>query len=247
MNAIILAAGYATRLYPLTKDFPKPLLNVGKKTILDLLMDQLDGIDDLREVTLVSNNRFAPLFEQWIAARHGGRKISLLNDGSMTQEDRLGALGDLRLAMADQVVGDDVLVMAADNILRFPLADLLAAFRSRRAPHICVHRIEDVQRLRRTGVATLGTDNRVVSFSEKPAEPESNWAVPPIYVFPREILPSIVSHLSAAGSTDAPGYLIEWLCRETPVYAHEIKGAILDVGTPASLDDARALLSERQP
>lgn len=247
MNAIILAAGYATRLYPLTRDFPKPLLQVGEKTILDLLMDQLDGMDDLREVILVSNNRFAPLFDQWIATRRGNKKISLLNDGSMTHKDRLGALGDLRLAVTDRVIGDDVLVMAADNILRFPLADLLAAFRSRRAPHICVHRIDDVQRLRRTGVATLGTENRVADFSEKPAEPKSNWAVPPIYLFPREILPAIVSHLSAAGPMDAPGYLIEWLCRETPVYAHAIDGTILDVGTPESLEAARASLFDRRP
>lgn len=247
MNAVILAAGYATRLYPLTKDFPKPLLKIGDRTILDLLVDQLETLDDLREIALVSNHRFAPLFDHWIQARGSKKMISLLDDGTVSLEDRLGALGDLRLALAGGLLADDLLVLAGDNVLRFPLAGLVRAFRQRKSPHICVHRVDDPQRLRRTGVAELDADNRVIAFAEKPGDPKTHWAVPPIYVLTREILPDVASHLSAAGNMDAPGHLIEWLCKRTAVFAHQIPGSILDVGTHESLDAARRLLLEPAP
>jgi len=244
VKAIILAAGYATRLYPLTKNFPKPLLRVGDRTILDLLVDQLDDLPHLREIILVTNSRFLPFFEQWREGRRAHKPVSLLDDGSTSNANRLGALGDLRLAMQGSDLGDDLLVTAADNILRFALGEFVAAFHSHRAPHICVHRVEDRQRLRRTGVAELDAEDHVVGFSEKPDDPKSHWAVPPLYIFPQDVLPRILARLSAGGPKDAPGHLIEWLCLEENVFAHRIRGSILDIGTPESLEAARGLIQE---
>lgn len=239
MKAIILAAGYATRLYPLTRDFPKPLLVIGDRSILDSLVDQLTQIDGLREIILVSNSRFLAHFRRWSGASPRAIPVRLLDDGSTCNEDRLGALGDLRIALEHAGHDDDVLVSAADNILQFQLTEFVASFQARRACQIGVHRITDPARLRRTGIAVLGEGDRVMEFAEKPREPKTHWAVPPLYIVSRESLPRIRARLLAGGPTDAPGHLIEWLCGEMPVFAHRIQGTILDIGTPESLDAAR--------
>lgn len=246
MKALILAAGYATRLYPLTKNFPKPLLEVGGRTILDHLVDQMESIPALNGIVLVTNRRFFPMFERWNKARSSRKPLQLLDDGTSSNEDRLGAIGDLRFALETTSLEEGLLVTAADNILRFPLAGLVAAFQSRPAAHICVHHLEDIHRLRRTGVVLLDSENRVKEFAEKPKEPRSNWAVPPLYIFPRATLRRVPEYLAAGGSTEAPGNFIEWLCHQEPVFAYPIPGSILDIGTPESLEAARRLFAEAQ-
>jgi len=243
MNALILAAGYATRLYPLTKDFPKPLLEVGGRTILDQLVDQLASIPSIDRIVLVTNHRFLPHFERWRLGRTSPKPVQLLDDGTTSHEDRLGALGDLRFALQQADLDDDLLVTAADNVLRFPLAEFVAAFQARRAVHVCVHVVEDLERRRRTGIAVLGADGRVLEFAEKPREPKTPWGVPPIYLFPPSALARLPEYLQAGGSPEAPGHFIEWLHRLEPVYAYRIAGTILDVGTPQSLEAARSLLA----
>lgn len=241
MNALILAAGYATRLYPLTKDFPKPLLEVGGRTILDHLVDQIDRIAAIRRIVLVTNHRFLPFFERWKEGHASGKLVQLLDDGTTSNEDRLGAVSDLRFALEHANLNDDLLVTAADNILRFPLVEFVAAFEARPAAYLCVHRVEDLDRRRRTGIAVLDADQRVVEFAEKPAEPKTHWGVPPIYLFPRSTLERFPAYLDTGGSAEAPGHFIEWLHRVEPVFAHQIKGSILDIGTPQSLEAARKL------
>lgn len=240
MTAIILAAGYATRMYPLTRDFPKPLLEVGGRAILDHLLAQLEPLPEVQRMVVISNHRFLSVFQQWQARRPpGARPITLLDDGSTTNENRLGALGDLRFALEQTGVDDDLFVAAADNLLRFPLAEFFAAFARRRAACICVHRVTDPARLRRTGVVVLDADFRVLEFAEKPAAPKSEWAVPPLYLYPREWLPMIRARLAEPGPGDSPGALVEWLCGRVPVFAHPIRGEILDIGNLAALEAAR--------
>lgn len=239
MNALILAAGYATRLYPLTQDFPKPLLEVGGRAILDHLVDQLESLAGLDSLWLVTNHRFFPHFEQWRARRPPRKPMHLLDDGTTRDDERLGAVGDLRFALGRVGLEDDLLVTAADNLPCFPLAEFVTTFQARRASLVCVHRVTDPERLRRTGVAVLDTEGRVVEFAEKPREPKSQWAVPPLYLFPRATLPRVSAYLDAGGSPEAPGHFLEWLCRVEPVYAWPATGPILDIGTPASLEVAR--------
>lgn len=244
MKALILAAGYATRLYPLTNNFPKPLLQVGDRTILDYLAEQMEGIAALTQIVLVTNHRFLPFFESWREARRSGRPVALLDDGTSSNDDRLGAIGDMRFALEHADLDDDLLVTAADNILQFPLADFVAAFQARPASHICVHRVEDPARCRRTGIVVLDKEDRVLEFAEKPAEPKTNWGVPPLYLFPRKTLLRLAAYLAEGGSTEAPGHFLEWLCRVEPVFAHRINGSILDIGTPQSLEAARKLFGK---
>lgn len=239
MKAVILAAGYATRLYPLTRDRPKALLEVGGRTILDHLVTQLDEISAVAGVVLVTNQRFTGQFEAWRAQRSGGKPVIVLDDGTHSNETRLGALGDLHLAIQKTTPDDDLLVAAADNLLGFRLADLVASFESRRVAHLCVHRVDDLARLRRTGVVVLDEDDRVREFAEKPTEPRSHWAAPPLYVFPRGSGTRLDRYLAEGGSPDAPGHFIAWLCQREPVQAFRTVGPVLDVGTPASLAAAR--------
>ncbi len=239
MKALILAAGYATRLYPLTKDFPKPLLEAGGQTILDHLMGQLETIPALDHVFLITNHRFLPHFEAWRRRWVGTRKITLIDDGTTSNEDRLGAIGDLQFAVRQARIDDDLLVTAADNILEFPLMELASAFRACPTSHLCVHVVSDTERLRRTGVVVLDERNRVLEFAEKPREPKTQLAVPPIYLFPQRTLPRVSEYLAQGGSAEAPGHFIEWLFQREPVYAHRIQGTILDIGTPQSLEAAR--------
>src|SRR5688572_3465870 len=162
MKALILAAGYATRLYPLTKDFPKPLLEVGGKTILDHLLDQVAEIPEIDGICVVTNARFAPHFERWRTGRATAVPIELVNDGSTENENRLGAIGDIQLAIEGCGLRDDLFVAAADNILLFPLQEFVAAFRARRAPHVCARYVEELEARRRTGIVVLDEENRIL-------------------------------------------------------------------------------------
>lgn len=240
MKALIIAAGYATRLYPLTKDFPKPLLEVGGRTILDHLLDQIAEIPEIDGIVVVTNARFASHFERWKSERTLGVPIELVNDGSTENENRLGAIGDIQLAIEKCGLKDDLFIAAADNILLFKLKEFVDAFRIRRAPHVCARHVEEIEAQRRTGIVVLDEENRILEFQEKPRNPKSSWGVPPLYLYPKEVLPRIAEYLAEGGSADAPGSFVEWLSRQESVYAWKMNGTVLDIGNLESLEAARA-------
>ncbi len=255
MKALILAAGYATRLYPLTRNFPKPLLEVGGKTLLDHLVDQIREIPDIEHAILVSNHRFVGHFDRWAAERtesardggqaHRGLRFEILDDGTTSNEDRLGAVGDIQYVLSHRDIDDDVLVCCPDNIFQFPLKRFVQAFRANPVSHICVREIQDAKDRKRRGIVLLSDDNRVLDFEEKPENPKSVWAVPPIYLYPRASLPRIAEYLEQGGTSDAPGHLVEWLYKVEPVYAYKIEGSVLDVGNHESLAEARKLFESQ--
>ena len=189
MRALILAAGYATRLYPLTKDFPKPLLTVGGKTILDLLLDQIETIPHIEHICIVTNHRFFSHFTNWREAYKGNLDIDIIDNGTSSNSDRRGAIGDIQFSLTSCDIRDDLLVCAADNIFQFPLSEFVAAFRTNRVTRICVRIVEALEKQRRTGIAVLDSDDRVLDFEEKPQAPKSNWGVPPLYIYPAALLP----------------------------------------------------------
>ena len=257
MKALIIAAGLAARLYPLTRNFPKPLLGIGGKTILDHLVDQLKTIPDIDVVHLITNHRFIGHFQRWGTERmarakreggaHTGVRLDIIDDETTSNDDRLGAVGDILYAVRRRDIRDDLLVCAADNILRFPLERLVRAYKANPVSHICVRTIEDPEDRKRRGIVVLDRDNRVLDFEEKPQNPKSEWAVPPIYLYPSAILPRIAEYLQAGGTADAPGHLVEWLCKEEPVYAYKIEGTVMDIGNHESLAAAREVFGEDGP
>ena len=227
MKCLILAAGYATRLYPLTENFPKPLMDVGGKSILDWLIDDLRTADQIDEFVVISNHKFAHCFEDW--AKGKDYRVTIVDDGTDTNETRLGAVRDIRFAIDRLSLDDDMMVLAGDNVLDFSLTRFLAYAVEKKAS--CVMRYFEPKKetLPKRGVLELDGD-RVVSMEEKPKEPKTQWCCPPFYFYAKEDAKRIGEALDDGCGFDAPGSFIAWLCQKAPVYAMEMPGSRYDVG-----------------
>lgn len=227
MKCLILAAGYATRLYPLTENFPKPLLEVGGKTIVDWLIDDLRSAHVIDEFVVISNHKFAHHFESW--AKDKDYKVTVVDDGTSSNETRLGAVRDIAFAIQTLGLDDDLMVLAGDNVLDFSLTKFLAYGQEKNTS--CVMRYWEDKResLPKRGVLELDGD-RVISMEEKPAQPKTQWCCPPFYYYSREDSKKLGQAISDGCGVDAPGSFISWLAERSPVYAMEMPGSRYDVG-----------------
>jgi len=230
MKCLILAAGYATRLYPLTENFPKPLLKVGEKSILDWLLDDIDKAGLVDAHIVVSNHKFASHFEQWASSRKGGAPISVVDDGTSSNETRLGAVRDIKYALDKLGVNDDVLVIAGDNVLDFSLVRFIEYASGKDSSCIMRYFEPDSAKLRKCGVVEVGEDDRVLSMEEKPCEPKSNWCCPPFYFYKAHDIARLSEGMENGCGVDAPGSFPAWLCRQAPVFAMEMPGKRYDIG-----------------
>ena len=237
MKCLILAAGYATRLYPLTENFPKPLLKVGEKTILDWLVDDIDGAGLVDEYVVVSNHKFAGHFEQWAAGKP--QKITVVDDGTSTNETRLGAVCDIRFAIDKLGLDDDLLVVAGDNVLDFSLQEFVRYALSKKASCVMTYSEPDTARLHKSGVLELAQDDRILSMEEKPSEPKSHWVCPPFYFYAREDAALVPDAIASGCGTDAPGSFIAWLAGRVPVYAMQMPGRRYDIGDLKSYEEVQ--------
>lgn len=242
MKNIVLAAGYATRLYPITENFPKPLLEIGGSTILDRMLADVDAIEAVDGHIIVSNHKFISIFREWLeGARLRYRKpITLIDDGSTDNDHRIGAVKDLILALDECGVEDDILVAAADNVLDFSFGGFVDYFQQKQTSLIMCHYEPSVTALQKTGVVTLDADNRVLQMEEKPREPKSHWAVPPFYLYRREELGLIRSAIDNGCKYDAPGNLAHFLTTRTTLHAYEMPGHRYDIGDVASYERIKA-------
>lgn len=228
MKCLILAAGYATRLYPLTENFPKPLLQVQGKAILDWLIDDVDTAGAVDEYVIISNHRFADHFAAWAKTRK--EKITVLDDGTMTNETRLGAVRDIQFAIDTLKLDDDMLVMAGDNLLDFSLTKFIAYARQKKASCVMCFYEADTEKLKRFGNVTKDENGKIIRMIEKPQVPPSNWCGTPFYYYTKEDARLVEAGIEAGCGTDAPGSYMAWLCRQTPVYAMEMPGKRYDIG-----------------
>ena len=238
MKSIILAAGYATRLYPLTENFPKPLLEIGESTILGRLLDDIDTITGIDGHIIVTNGKFAPMFEEW-AAKRASLPIRVLSDGTFTNETRLGAVRDLILAIETYGINDDLLVLAADNLLDFSLKGFVEEFHRKGTSMIMCHHEPEIYKLQRTGVIAVDDQMKVLQMQEKPEVPVSHWAVPPFYIYRKEDIPLILTALENGCGSDAPGNLAHYLVDRTPVHAWPMPGTRFDIGSLDTYEEAR--------
>ena len=227
MTGIILAAGYATRMYPLTLNFPKPLLEVGGKKIIDHLLEdgERSGIE---RFIVVSNHKFISLFREWA---EGKENVMVLDDGSVDNEHRIGAVKDIEFAIEKAGINDDTLILAGDNVLDFSLSSFIEYGKKKGTSCIMRHRETDKARLRKTGVVTIDQSDLVLSMEEKPKEPKSEWAVPPFYYYVKEDLPLIKEGIENGCGTDAPGSFVSYLAERRPVHAFLMPGKRFDVGS----------------
>ncbi|MCR5761480.1 MAG: nucleotidyltransferase family protein [Sphaerochaetaceae bacterium] len=236
MKCLILAAGYATRMYPLTENFPKPLLEIGRKAILDWLVDDVYINCGISDIVVISNHKFFNHFSQWAEEKvgisdNGSLKITVLDDGSTDNEHRLGAVKDIEFAVDSLGINEDVLVLAGDNLLDFALSGFVSYAKKVKTTCIMRHYQKSVEKLRKTGVVEIDDDSLVLSMEEKPAEPKSNWAVPPFYYYASSDLELLGEGISSGCGTDAPGSFISWLIQKRPVHAYEMPGNRFDVGS----------------
>ncbi|MBO4607573.1 MAG: nucleotidyltransferase family protein [Prevotella sp.] len=238
MKNIIIAAGYATRLYPLTENFPKPLLKVGSKSILGRMLDDIDTFDDIDEHIIVTNHKFAHIFEEWKKETAYRKPITIIDDGTETNETRLGAVRDLLLAISQRGIDDDIMVLAADNILDFSFKGFVDFFQEKQSSVIMYYHEPSLKRLQRTGVIAIDDNRRVLEMQEKPEKPVSEWAVPPFYIYRKDDLPLIRDCMNHGCGFDAPGNLAHYLVDRTPIHAWRMPGTRLDIGSLDSYKEA---------
>ena len=238
MDAILLAGGYATRLYPLTLDHPKALLPVGGRPILDYTVDVLDAADEIQRMFLVTNAKFAGHFSDWAENRSGIKPISILNDRTTSNETRIGAIGDIRFVLDHSDIDTDegIYVLGTDNLARFDITEIIRLSLARGASAIFAMRISDPERLSRVGTVVLDETGRVIAFEEKAKRPQSDLGVPPFYVYAPEAARLIRDYLDGGGNPDAPGHLVAWLVSRCPVCARVTEESTYDIGTVDSYE-----------
>jgi len=248
--AIVLCAGFATRMYPLTKEFPKPLLEVAGRPVIDYLMDQLVELPGLDAIYLISNGKFYPHFAEWKRLWEQNNRsycpvVELLNDGAMDNDHRLGACADFQLVMKTIPEPTRIMVTAGDNIYRFGIKPLWEQFLHDDRHYIVALPESDREKLKKTGVLELTTDDRVTRLYEKPAHPSSEWFCPPLYFFQSNVSKILDEFLAHDAASDAPGYFIGFLCRKEPVYAFRLNASRLDIGSIESYRAADYSLRSR--
>jgi glucose-1-phosphate thymidylyltransferase len=244
VKAVVLAAGYATRLYPLTLNRPKALLPVGGRPMLEHLLARLEPVRGLAEIYVVTNSKFAGQFQEWASGY--GKDVRILDDGTEDEESRLGAIGDLGFAIESEGIDDDLLVLAGDNLFSSSLAPFAEFARERDAPALGVYDVGDLEAIRRYNAIELDADGRVTFFHEKPAEPRSTLTGIALYFYPQRSLPLVGQYLAEGNNPDQPGRLVEWLYPRTAVYAWPVSGRWFDIGSEETLAEAdRAFSSAR--
>ncbi len=241
MKALILAAGYGTRLASVIKDTPKPLIPVGNRPLIDYVVDKLHGIKFLSEIAVVSNNKFTPLFQKWAASRGGRLPIRVVNDGTNTPQERLGSVGDIRFVWQKESSLQDWLIVGGDNLFDGDLSHFVD-FAVSKSPAVSmgVYDIKDISAATKFGVLTIDAGQKVISFQEKPQIPKSSLVAMCLYYFPKETSGYLGEYLSVSKALDAAGSYIKWLSEKKNVYGFQFSGKWYDIGSIESLEEARA-------
>ena len=241
MNALILAAGYATRLYPLTLNKAKPLLPVGGKPIVEWVVDNLGSIPNLSRIYIVTNAKFAADFQSWAnhyQDRHPSVRFKIINDGSTSDDDKLGAIGDINLVLTrESLATDDLIVVAGDNLFEQSLVEFVKTAQNSPAT-VAIHNVGDLEAMKKYGTVTIDSKGVVTNFEEKPQKPKSTLAAVALYYYSRETLPMFTTYLAAGNNPDQPGLFLQWLYTRKLVSTFEIKGRWLDIGSKETLANA---------
>ena len=231
MKNIVIAAGYATRLGELTKNFPKPLLKIGENTILGRMLDDIDQIPEIDEHIIITNHKFAGIFEEWAAKQSYTKPVTIVDDGTETNDTRLGAVCDLLFAMDKLKIDDDMLVVAADNILFFSFQEFVDFAKAKGTSCIMCHEQPSIEKLQRTGVIVLDDNDKVLNMEEKPQQPKSHWAVPPFYIYLKKDLDKVRHSVENGCGKDAPGNLAHYMVEQVEIHAWKMTAGRFDIGS----------------
>lgn len=242
MKVLLLNAGYATRLYPLTENMPKSLLPLGKRLIIDYILDSIDELPDVSEIILISNSKFAGQFTVWAASlnRSGKAPITVLDDGTDSPDNMRGAIGDIKFAIEEKDIDEDICIMAGDNIFTYDINDMYKFFREKDADTLVAIYVPEKHQLQKLAVAILDDDGKILDMTEKPKEPKSNWGIYATYFYKKETLKLIDTYLAEGNSPDAPGNFPSWLYKRQPVFAFKAEGDCIDIGTLENYEKTKA-------
>ncbi len=245
MKCILLCAGYATRLFPLTENFPKALLEVGGRPLLDYIVDEVNSLEEVDQIYLVTNNKYTPHFQKWADEKNNVKPITVFNDKTTTNDNRLGAIGDIQFTIENAMIDDDTLIIAGDNLFTFKLRDFVDFQKQTGNSAICV-KPEKYETLKRLGVVETDENMTIVGFQEKPAEPKGKYAASAVYLYPREVMPIFKQYIDEGNNADAPGNFVAYLYTRKPVSAYAFDGIWYDVGTHEALAEVNELYSKNK-
>ena len=244
MEAIILAAGYSTRLYPLTENMPKSLLDVAGKPIIEHIIKKLEMIADLDTIHIITNDKFEQHFSKWLKSFDSTKKIEIINDKTKGNEERLGALGDINFAINKKNIDNDLIVVAGDNLFEMPLTDMFNFFKKKKSNIIALHDVKNIELAKHYGIVEA-ENNLVVNFEEKPHNPKSTLASTGIYIFPKKTIELIKKYISQGNDADKTGSFIEWLYKRDKVYSYVTEKKWYDIGTVEQLEKANRHYKEK--
>jgi len=248
MKVVLLAAGYATRLYPLTLTQPKPLLSVAGKPMIEYVLDNLAPVGGIERVYVVTNAKFAGHFQKWAdgyRATKSNLGFTIVNDGSTDDTNKLGAIGDLHLVITREKVDDDLVVVAGDNLFSESLGAYGGFCRSKSAPVLGIYDVGSLEQAKKYGVVDLDGEGRIVRFEEKPKQPASTLIGIALYYYPKNVVPRIKQYITEGNNPDQPGRLVQWLYPRTPVYTWTVPGLWYDIGSKETLEEANRIFARR--
>ena len=247
MKLIVLAAGYATRLHPLTLTQPKPLLPVAGKPMMEHVLDNLMPIDEIDEIYIVTNAKFVEHFGAWAEEYKTGHKvrpITIINDGSTDDSNKLGAIGDMNLVVEQAHISDDIIVVGGDNLFSESLEGFGDYCRERRAPVTGVYDVGDLNEIKKYNSIEIDDQDRITYFEEKPAQPKSTLTGIALYYYPASVLALIKQYIADGNNPDQPGRLVQWLYHRTPFFVWRVPGIWFDVGSKETLEEANRIFSQ---
>ena len=238
MKALILAAGYGTRLYPITKNKAKSLLEVHEKPILYYILEKLSEVEDLAEILIVTNDKFYSHFVEKLKDYKSKKTIKVINDYTLSNETRLGAMGDIHYVIETENIKEDLLVIGGDNLFKFSLVDFINFQRTKNSSILAGHIIENSEEVKKHGVLSL-KEEKIIDFEEKPKNPKTNIASTCIYYFNSLTLPLLSTYVTEENSLDKTGEFIQWLHKKTDVHAFIFNSKLYDIGSLSGLKEAR--------
>ena len=246
MKVIILAAGYATRLYPLTLTQPKPLLGVAGQPMIEYVLDNLAPIGGLERIYVVTNAKFAGHFQQWADGYRANKAqldFTIVNDGSTDDSNKLGAIGDLHLVLQREHVDDDIIVVAGDNLFSQPLSEFGQFCRQKQAPVLAVYDVGDLEQIKKYNSISINSQSQITFFEEKPKKPTSTLTGIALYFYPKSALPLIHQYVSEGNNPDQPGRLVQWLYPRVPFFTWKVPGLWFDIGSKETLEEANRIFA----
>jgi glucose-1-phosphate thymidylyltransferase len=247
MKVLILAAGYATRLYPMTLTRPKPLLDVAGKPMIEHVLDNIAPISGIDRVYVVTNAKFADQFQQWAdnyRATKAKLNFTIINDGSTDDSNKLGAIGDLNLVLTREKVDDDLIVVAGDNLFSQSVEEFGQFCRKKNAPVLAVYDVGNLEEIKKYNAITMDGEGRITFFEEKPKQPQSTVTGIALYYYPKSSLPLIKQYVAEGNNPDQPGRLVQWMYPRTPFYTWRVPGLWFDIGSKETLDEANQIFAD---